>query len=105
MDRRVRYANPAALRMLGAPADYLGLALDSVFVDDASQKKIDQEIARRRNGLIGNYRVTARRISDGREIPIEITITRDQKISESTPKTFGSLSGTGCDPWNASLSA
>jgi PAS domain S-box-containing protein len=73
MERRVRYANPAALRMLGAPADYLGLALDSVFVDDASQQKIDQEIARRRKGLIGNYRVTARRLSDGREIPIEIT--------------------------------
>src|SRR5512144_1039369 len=73
MDRRVRYANPAALRMLGAPSDYMGLPLDSVFVDDASQKKIDQEIARRRSGLIGNYRVVARRLLDGREIPIEIT--------------------------------
>jgi len=73
MERRVRYANPAALRMLGAPADYLGLPLDSVFIDDASQETIDREIARRQKGLIGNYRVIARRLSDGREIPIEIT--------------------------------
>src|SRR5512144_1742875 len=34
MERRIRYANPAALRMLGAPAEYLGLPLGSVFVDD-----------------------------------------------------------------------
>lgn len=73
MDRRIRYANPAAVRMLGAPDDYIGLSLEDVFVDDASQQVIDREIERRRAGFIGNYRITARRISDRREIPIEIT--------------------------------
>ena len=38
MQRRIRYANPAALRLLGAPANYFGLSLDLVFVDEGSKK-------------------------------------------------------------------
>ena len=73
MQRRIRYANPAAIRLLGAPANYLGLSLDLVFVDEGSKQLIDKEIERRRQGFIGNYRVKARRLSDRREIPLEIT--------------------------------
>jgi PAS domain S-box-containing protein len=73
MQRRIRYANPAALRLLGAPANYLGLCLDLVFVDEASKKRVDKEIERRRAGFIGNYRVIARRLSDGHQIPLQIT--------------------------------
>lgn len=73
MARRVLYANPAAIRMLGAPADYRGLTLESVFLDDKSKERLDEEIARRRAGFVGNYRVTARRMSDQREIALEIT--------------------------------
>ena len=73
MQRRIRYANPAAIRLLAAPANYLGLSLDLVFVDEGSKQLIDKEIERRRQGFIGNYRVKARRLSDGREIPLEIT--------------------------------
>ncbi len=73
MERRIRYANPSAIRLLGVPADYLGLSLDLVFVDESSRKQVDQEIERRRAGFIGNYRVIARRLSDGREIPLQIT--------------------------------
>jgi PAS domain S-box-containing protein len=73
MERCIRYANPAAIRMLGAPANYFGLSLDTVFVDDKSKKVLDREIERRRAGFIGNYGLTARRLSDQREIPLEIT--------------------------------
>jgi PAS domain S-box-containing protein len=73
MQRRIRYANPSALRLLGAPADYLGISLDLVFVDERSKKMVDQELGRRRAGFIGNYRVVARRLSDGHEIPLQIT--------------------------------
>jgi len=70
MQVRIRYANPAALRLLGAPLNYAGLSLD---LDEKSKKLVDQEIARRRAGFIGNYRVILRRFSDAREIPVEIT--------------------------------
>ena len=73
MQRRIRYANPAAIRLLGAPADYLGLSLDLVFVDESSKKLVDREIERRRAGFIGNYRAVAKRLSDGHEIPLQIT--------------------------------
>src|SRR4029453_1014945 len=73
MQRRIRYANPAAIRLLGLPIDYFGLSLDRMFVDDKSKKLIDQELERRRAGFIGNYRVTARRLSDGHEFPLQIT--------------------------------
>ena len=71
--RRIRYANPAAIRLLGAPANYSGISIDEVFVDDRSKKVVDSEIERRRAGFIGNYRVIARRLSDGRQIPLQIT--------------------------------
>jgi len=70
MQVRIRYANPTAIRLLGAPANYLGLSLD---LDEKSKKLVEQEIARRRAGFIGNYRVITRRFSDKREIPLEIT--------------------------------
>jgi PAS domain S-box-containing protein len=70
MQVRIQYANPPAVRLLGAPANYVGLSLD---LDEKSRKLVDQEIAKRRAGFIGNYRVIARRFSDGREIPLEIT--------------------------------
>lgn len=73
LQRRIRYANPAAIRLLGAPANCLGLSLDLLFVDEGSRKRIDREIERRRAGFIGNYRVIARRLSDGHEIPLQIT--------------------------------
>jgi len=73
MARRILYANPSAVRMLGAPADYRGLTLDSIFLDDRSKQVLDAEIERRRAGFIGNYCVTARRLSDQREIPLEVT--------------------------------
>ena len=70
MQVKIRYANPAAMRLLGAPANYVGLSLD---LDEKSKKLVDQEIARRRAGFIGNYRVILRRFSDAREIPVEIS--------------------------------
>ena len=73
MQRHIRYANPAAIRMLGVPENYFDLSLDRVFVDDQSKKLVDQEIERRRAGFIGNYRAIARRLSDAQEIPVQIT--------------------------------
>jgi PAS domain-containing protein len=73
MERHIHYANPAAIRLLGAPANYFGLSIDLIFIDDKSKKLVDQEIERRRAGFVGNYRVIARRLSDAREIPIQIT--------------------------------
>jgi PAS domain S-box-containing protein len=73
MQRHIRYANPAAIRLLGVPTNYHGMSIDEVFVDDKSKKLVDNEIERRRAGFIGNYRAIARRFSDGREIPLQIT--------------------------------
>jgi PAS domain S-box-containing protein len=73
MQRHIRYANPAAIRMLGVPENYFDLSIDLIFVEDKSKKLVDQEIERRRAGFIGNYRAIARRLSDGREIPVQIT--------------------------------
>src|SRR5260221_617205 len=55
LDRRVRYANQAALAMIGA-TEYQGLSLDQVFSDDDSKNTVRQQIEERREGLIGNYR-------------------------------------------------
>ena len=44
MQRHIRYANPAAIRMLGAPENYFDLSIDQIFVDDRSKKLVDQEI-------------------------------------------------------------
>ena len=46
MQRHIRYANPAAIRMLGVPENYFDLSIDRVFVDDQSKKLVDQEIER-----------------------------------------------------------
>jgi PAS domain-containing protein len=73
MRRHIRYANPAAIGMLGLPENYLDLSIDLIFVDDKSKMMLNQEIERRRAGFVGNYRVIARRLSDTREIPIQIT--------------------------------
>jgi PAS domain-containing protein len=73
MRRRIHYANPEAIRMLGLPQNYFDLSIDLIFVDDKSKMLLDQEIEQRRAGFIGNYRVIARRLSDAREIPIQIT--------------------------------
>jgi len=73
MERHIHYANPAAIRLLGVPANYFDLSIDLIFVDDKSKKLVDKEIERRRAGFIGNYRVIARRLSDAREIPVQIT--------------------------------
>lgn len=73
LQRRVRYANPAAIRLLGIPAEHSAISLDSLFVDEESKRVFAEEVKRRRAGFIGNYRVTARRFSDARDIPLEIT--------------------------------
>jgi len=73
MQRRILYANPAAIRLLGLPPNCAGISLDQIFVDEKSKKLVDKEIERRRAGFIGNYRVTVRRLSDGHEIPLQIT--------------------------------
>jgi PAS domain S-box-containing protein len=72
LDQQVRYANPAALRMLGAKS-YSGVRLSDVVSDAEAAKTLQQQREERRAGMIGNYRVTVSRISDGKLVPLEIT--------------------------------
>ena len=71
MDRNVRYANRAALDMLGL-AQFEGVTLESVFRDEAAQEILRRQLKDRQSGFIGNYTTFASG-PDGRRIPLEIT--------------------------------
>jgi len=71
MQRNVRYANRAALDMLGL-AHFEGLTLESIFRDEAAQEVLRRQLQDRQSGFIGNYTTSAYR-PDGRRVPLEIT--------------------------------
>jgi len=71
MARNVRYANLAALNMLGL-AGYEGIKLDSIFRDEAAREVLRHQLDDRKAGFIGNYNVQAYR-PDGSRVPLEIT--------------------------------
>ena len=71
MERNVRYANRAALDMLGL-AGYDGITLDSIFRDEAAREILQRQLADRKSGFLGNYSVQAYR-PDGDKVPLEIT--------------------------------
>ena len=71
MARNVRYANLAALNMLGL-AGYEGIKLDSIFRDEAAREVLRHQLDDRKAGFIGNYSVQAYR-PDGSRVPLEIT--------------------------------
>jgi len=71
MERHVRYANRAALDMLGL-AGYDGITLDSIFRDEAARAILQRQLADRKSGFLGNYSVQGYR-PDGDTVPLEIT--------------------------------
>ena len=71
MARNVRYANLAALNMLGL-AGYEGIKLESIFRDEAAREVLRHQLDDRKAGFIGNYSVQAYR-PDGSRVPLEIT--------------------------------
>jgi len=71
MERHVRYANRAALDMLGL-AGYDGITLDAIFRDEAARAILQRQLADRKSGFLGNYSVQAYR-PDGDRVPLEIT--------------------------------
>ena len=71
MERNVRYANRAALDMLGL-SGFEGVTLESIFRDEAAREILRRQLQDRKSGFIGNYSVQGYR-PDGRRIPLEIT--------------------------------
>jgi PAS domain S-box-containing protein len=71
MHRNVRYANRAALDMLGL-ASYAGVTLESIFRDEQSKEVLRRQLEDRQSGFVGNYTIQGYR-PDGRRIPLEIT--------------------------------
>lgn len=72
LERRVHYANPAALAMLGA-SGWKGLTLDDAFVRGEARTALEKELKERRRGILGNYRTLLRRLSDHQDILVDIT--------------------------------
>ena len=71
MERHVRYANRAALDMLGL-AGFDGITLDTIFRDEAARAILQRQLDDRKSGFLGNYSVQAYR-PDGDKVPLEIT--------------------------------
>jgi len=71
MARNVRYANLAALNMLGLAA-FEGITLESIFRDEAAREILRHHLDDRKAGFIGNYSIQASR-PDGSQVPLEIT--------------------------------
>lgn len=71
-DRRIRYANAEAMRLLGVDG-YAGQSLDDAFQDRDAKQLLREQLQLRREGLIGSYRVTLNRLSDGRPVHVDIT--------------------------------
>ena len=71
MARNLRYANLAALDMLGL-AGYEGITLDAIFRDEAAREILRHQLDDRKAGFVGNYSVVARRPDDS-QVPLEIT--------------------------------
>jgi PAS domain S-box-containing protein len=72
LDRRIHYANAEAMALLGVDR-YEGHNLLDAFTDASARAVLDEQLGMRREGLIGSYRATLRRLSDGR--PIEVAVT------------------------------
>ena len=69
MERHVRYANRAALDMLGL-AGFDGITLDAIFRDEAARAILKRQLDDRKSGFLGNYSVQAYR-PDGDRVPLE----------------------------------
>src|SRR4029453_16879961 len=71
LERNVRYANPAALRMFGLQS-FDGVKLESLFPDETAREILRRQLDDRRHGLIGNYSVEGRR-ANNKHVSLEIT--------------------------------
>jgi PAS domain S-box-containing protein len=72
LERRIHYANPEAMALLGVER-YEGHNLLDAFTDASARALLDEQLGMRREGLIGSYRATLRRLSDGRAIEVAVT--------------------------------
>ena len=71
LERNVRYANPAALRMFGLQS-IDGVKLESMFPDETAREILRRQLDDRRHGLIGNYSVEGRR-ANNKHVSLEVT--------------------------------
>jgi PAS domain-containing protein len=70
-DRWLKYANPAALGIMGV-VSHEGLRLDSAFADREAHSTLAEHWDRRRRGLSSAFRAHVTRLNDGQRIPLDI---------------------------------
>jgi PAS domain-containing protein len=88
IDRRVVFANKAALKMLGADS-YEGLSLDAVFAGAAAQGLLKEQLEERERGNLGNYKTWLSRLDDPtKQVPVDITAL---PLYDGAGKVVGSI--------------